>query len=103
MVLAVHIVALVESRQSALPETSVTLRWRHTEQDAKSYPMTRDEELWGMALWVEKNHGEEGWFYIAQQQDRLLAEGDFGGMKLWRDVDERFKKLQAKASAAKQH
>jgi len=55
--------------------------------------MTRDQELWGMALWVEKKHGDEGWLFIAQQQDRWLAEGDLDGMKLWREVDVRFTKL----------
>jgi hypothetical protein len=29
--------------------------------------MNRDQELWAMALWVEKHHGGKGWFYIAQQ------------------------------------
>lgn len=37
---------------------------------------SRDQELWGVALWVEKHHGENGWFYIAQQKDRLLAAGE---------------------------
>ena len=56
--------------------------------------LTREQELWGMALWVEKHHGESGWLFIAQQQDRLLAERDFEGMKLWRSVGERFKQLR---------
>ncbi len=103
MVASVRIAVPVESHQSALPETRSTPRWQHTAQGAKPYTMTRDEELWGMALWVEKNHGEKGWFYIAQQQDRLLAEGDYDGMQLWRDVDERFKKLQAKTGPANKH
>lgn len=55
--------------------------------------MTRDQELWGMALWVEKHHGKNGWFYIAQQQDRLLAEGEFGGVATWRQVGQRFEQL----------
>jgi len=24
-------------------------------------PITHEQELWGMALWVEKHHGENGW------------------------------------------
>lgn len=55
--------------------------------------MNRDQELWGMALWVEKHHGEKGWFYIAQQQDRLLAEGSLDGLAMWRDVGKRYEKL----------
>lgn len=57
--------------------------------------MTRDQEIWGIALWVEKTHGANGWFHIAQQQDRLIAEGDFDGLPLWRAVQERFEALQA--------
>ena len=42
--------------------------------------MTRDQEIWGIALWVEKTHGANGWFYIAQQQDRLIASADRQGI-----------------------
>lgn len=56
--------------------------------------VTRDQELWGIALWVEKHHAENGWFYIAQQQDRLLADGDFDGVAMWRTVGERFEALK---------
>jgi len=56
--------------------------------------MTRDQEIWGIALWVEKTHGANGWFYIAQQQDRLIEEGDFAGLPLWQSVQERFEALQ---------
>lgn len=55
--------------------------------------LTRDMEIWGMALWVEKTHGDNGWFHIAQEQDRLLAAGDFDGVKLWREVAKRFEEL----------
>jgi hypothetical protein len=56
-------------------------------------PITREQELWGIALWVEKNHGRDGWLHIAQQQDRLLASGDFQGVAMWRDVGRRFDQL----------
>lgn len=56
--------------------------------------LTRDQELWGIALWVEKAHGDNGWFHIAQQQDRLLAAGDFGGVAMWRVVGERYDQLR---------
>jgi len=55
--------------------------------------LTPELELWGVALWVEKQHGEDGWFYIAQQQDRLLAEGDLEGMAMWGKVADRFGQL----------
>ena len=55
--------------------------------------LSREQELWAIALWVERNHGENGWLHIAQEQDRLLGSGDFEGVKLWRAVGQRFEKL----------
>ena len=59
-------------------------------------PMTRDQELWGVALWVEKTRAEAGWLFIAQQQDRLLAEGDLDGVAMWRDVSQRHEQLSSR-------
>jgi hypothetical protein len=59
--------------------------------------MTRDQELWGVALWVEKTYGEDGWLHIAQEQDRLLAAGDLDGVAMWRAVGERFEQLAERA------
>jgi hypothetical protein len=56
--------------------------------------VTREQELWAMALWVEKTRGEAGWLHIAQEQDRLLTAGDFDGVELWRSVGERFEQLR---------
>lgn len=70
--------------------------WRHVQVlfDAPSFmSLNRDQELWAMALWVERHHGKGGWFHIAQQQDRLLAEGDLDGVALWREVAKRFDRL----------
>jgi hypothetical protein len=33
--------------------------------------LTRDKELWAMALWVEKHHGEDGAAFIAQRIKQL--------------------------------
>lgn len=63
--------------------------------------LSRDQELWGIALWVEKTHGEAGWFHIAQQQDRLLAAGDDDGVALWRQVSERYEQLRKGPNGAK--
>ena len=56
-------------------------------------PLTRDHELWGVALWVEKTHAEVGWLFIAQQQDCMLAEGDLDGVAMWREVSMRYERL----------
>ncbi len=55
--------------------------------------ISRDQELWAIALWVEKNHGDDGWFHIAQQQDRLLELWDLDGVAMWRSVSKRFEQL----------
>lgn len=55
--------------------------------------LNRDQELWGVALWVEKNHGENGPTFIAQQIERLALEGDEAGVAMWRTVAERFDQL----------
>ena len=55
--------------------------------------LTRGEELWGVALWVEKNHGEGGPAFIEKQMERLAREGDEAGVAMWRAVAERFVQL----------
>lgn len=54
---------------------------------------TREREIWAMALWVEKTQGENSWFYISQQKDRLLADGEPLGLGLWTEVEKRLEKL----------
>ena len=60
--------------------------------------MTRDQEIWGIALWVEKNHGERGSKFIAEQIGRLSTGGDDEGISLWREVARRYEQLIATAS-----
>jgi hypothetical protein len=57
--------------------------------------LTRDQEIWGMALWVERTHGNKGWLHIAMEQDRLLAEGELDGVALWREVQRCWEEMQA--------
>ena len=56
--------------------------------------LTRDQELWGIALWVEKNHGDDGPSYIASQVERLALKGDEAGVAMWLRVADRFKQLR---------
>lgn len=55
--------------------------------------LNREQELWAMALWIEKTQGENAWFFVAQQKDRLLAEGDPLGLGLWNEVERRLAML----------
>ena len=58
--------------------------------------LTRDQELWGMALWVEKHHGDAGHEFIASKIDRLTRAGEEDGVKLWQDVAHRYERLGAR-------
>ena len=60
--------------------------------------LNRDQELWAVTLWVEKNHGKEGPAYIAQQIERLSNEGDEAGKATWKTVAERFDQLSCQSS-----
>lgn len=57
--------------------------------------LTREQELWGVALWLEKTHGAEAPDHIAREVTRLAAEGDEEGIAMWRAVAERYDQLRA--------
>lgn len=56
--------------------------------------MTRDKELWALALGVEKHHGADGPRFIAERVGELALAGEAGGVDLWRGVAARFDRLQ---------
>lgn len=55
--------------------------------------VTRDKELWALALWVEKHHGADGRRFIAENVGGLARDGEQGGVDLWREVAARFDQL----------
>lgn len=55
--------------------------------------LTRDQELWGMALWVERTHGDQGPHFIGERIDALAQSGEEEGVRLWRAVGRRFECL----------
>lgn len=61
---------------------------------ARRIGLTRYQEIWAIALWVDRQHGTNGWFHIATEEDRLLASGDLEGIALWKVVAERWEQLQ---------
>jgi hypothetical protein len=63
--------------------------------------LSRDKELWAIALWVETNAGDDGDIYISQQMDRLKAQGDLDGVAMWESVWERYEALAGSESAAR--
>lgn len=56
--------------------------------------LTRDHEIWAMALWVEKHHQADGHAYIADRIATLEAEGAPGGVALWKKVEQRYSRLR---------
>ena len=55
--------------------------------------LTRELEIWAMAMWVDREHGEDGERFIAERVLYFDAEGDEGGKQLWMDVGRRFGEL----------
>lgn len=55
--------------------------------------MTRDKELWALALWVEKHHGPDGPRFIAEKLGELALAGETGGVDLWKAVAERYARM----------
>ena len=62
--------------------------------------MTREHELWAMALWVEREHGKDGERFNTERVLHFNAIGDEGGKQLWMDVARRFVELQDSISVA---
>lgn len=61
--------------------------------------LNRDQELWAVALWVEKNHGDQGTTYISGQIERLASINADGGVAMWREVADRFERLRRNPGA----
>lgn len=56
--------------------------------------VTREQELWAIALWVDREHGKDGERFIAERVLHFDAEGDEGGKQLWMDVARRYIQLK---------
>lgn len=49
-------------------------------------PVTRKQEIWALALWVERTHGELGASFIAERIAHFEAEGSPQAVALWDQV-----------------
>ncbi len=58
-------------------------------------PVTRDQELWALALSIERKHGAYGPRVIAETIGRYALEGEEGAVDLWKQVAERYERLAA--------
>ena len=64
--------------------------------------VTREQEIWAMALWVDREHGEDAEEFIAGKVLHFVERGDDGGRKLWAEVARRYVQLR-EANTAKSH
>lgn len=55
--------------------------------------MDKNREIWALALWVEKHHGDDGLRFIAEQIHRLQRSGEIEDEDLWWAVAARFEQL----------
>jgi len=55
--------------------------------------VTRDQELWALALKVEEQHGNDGPRHIADMIGKAALAGDDTGVNLWKRIAERFDRL----------
>ena len=67
--------------------------------DGAIVSVAREQELWAMALWVDREHGKEGEHFITERVPHFEKIGDKGGKQLWMDVARKFVKLRNSVSA----
>jgi hypothetical protein len=58
--------------------------------------MTRDEELWGMALMLLRQHGDRAAVQVAERIGELAVTGEMDGVELWREIAHRLIALISK-------
>jgi len=56
-------------------------------------PVTREQEIWALALSVERKHGENAARYIAQRVAAFEQSGPPEAVSLWRQVQRRYEQL----------
>ena len=56
-------------------------------------PVTREQEIWALALSVEREHGENAARYIAQRVAAFEQSGPPEAAALWRQVQRRNEQL----------
>lgn len=60
--------------------------------------MASEQELWAVALWVEREHAEWGEQFIAERVLHFDQVGNSAGRDLWMNIARRFSNLQLTAT-----
>ncbi|NML88784.1 hypothetical protein HHL26_06845 [Sphingobium sp. TB-6] len=55
--------------------------------------MTRDQELWGMASVLLRQHGDRAPVVVAERIGQLASEGKAEGVAMWKEVARRLERL----------
>ena len=63
--------------------------------------VTRDQELWAMALWIEKRHGADAGVYIAEKVGQAVLEADPVGVELWKGIASRYDQLMRSEASSR--
>lgn len=74
---------------------------RASENHSFAMTLRREQELWALALWVEREFGDEGERFIAERVLHFELEAGEGGKHLWLDVARRFVQLRSERAAAR--
>jgi len=56
--------------------------------------MTDEQHLWACALAVEKRHGADAAFHVAERIGELALAGDADGVAMWQAIAVRLDRLQ---------
>jgi hypothetical protein len=60
--------------------------------------LTRERERFAEALSIERIHGDQARVFIAQRICALVMEGDDAGVKRWREIADRYDRLQRRGT-----
>lgn len=65
--------------------------------------LTDEQELWGCALAIEKQHGDHAPVWIAQRIGELALAGEMDGVELWRAIAAKLDALRSTRAGTKAH
>lgn len=65
--------------------------------------LTDEQELWGCALAIEKQHGDNAPVWIAQRIGELALAGEMEGVELWRAIAAKLDAIRAARASPDRH
>ena len=65
---------------------------------AGAVTLTHDQELWGCAFAVAREHGDGASLFVAMEIDRFDVEGERDAAGVWQEVLKRLEALEARSA-----